>query len=96
MAGRRVASSRIVNALWTAGSKTARSFMRILHVLFLEVTGLLFTFLTMGFGTVATREYHKYKLGTAPMYKTALAAGFAVMFLWFGVSSFWRARQKKA
>lgn len=96
MAGSRAARDRIVRALWSAGSVTVRSFMRVLHVLFLEVTGLLFIFLTMGFGGVAVREYHKYKLGAAPIYKVALAACFAVMFLWFGVSSFWRARRKRA
>lgn len=96
LTGSRAARQRIVGALWSAGSTTVRSFMRILHVLFLEVTGFLFTCLTIGFGAVAVREYHKNKLGTAPMYKTVLAACFAAMFLWFGVSSFWRARRKRA
>jgi hypothetical protein len=96
MAGRRAARDRIVRALWSAGSTTLRAFARILHVLFLEVTGFLFIALTVGFGGVAVREYHKYKLGAAPAYKVALAACFAVMFLWFGVTSFWRARRRRA
>ncbi len=96
MAGKRAASNRILRALWKAGSATARSVGRVLHVLFLQVTGLLFVFLTLGFGSVAMREFHKYKLGTTPAYKATLAGSFAVMFLWFGVSSFWRARRKRA
>lgn len=95
MAGSRAARDRVVRALWSAGSATVRSFTRVLHVLFLEVTGLLFVCLTVGFGGVAVREYHRYKLDAAPAYKVALAACFAVMFLWFGVSSFWRARRRK-
>ncbi len=96
MAGKRAASNRILRALWSAGSATAHSLGRIVRVLFLQVTGLLFVFLTLGFGGAALREYHKYKLGTTPAYKATLAASFAVMFLWFGVSSFWRAGRKRA
>jgi hypothetical protein len=95
MAGSRAARQRVVRALWSGFSVTARSFVRILHILFLEVTGFLFVCLTVGFGSVAIREYHKYKAGAAPQYKVALAALFTVMFFWFGVSSFWRARRKR-
>jgi hypothetical protein len=95
MAGRRAARDRIVRALWSAASSTVTSIGRILHVLFLEITGLLFIFLTLGFGSVSVREYHKFRLGAAPEYKPVLAACFAVMFLWFGVTSFWRARRKR-
>ena len=95
MAGSRAARQKVVRALWSAGTSTLRSFGRVLHTLFLEVTGLLFTFLMLGFISVTVREYHKYKAGAAPAYKAALAGFFGLMFLWFGITSFWRARRRK-
>lgn len=73
-----------------------RSVWRILHLLFLEVTGFLFLCFAVVFGGVAVREYHKYTHGEIGPGKAALAAAFTVMFFWFGLSSFWRARRKRA
>ncbi len=91
MAGHRAARSRLLQATWSGVSATVRSFTHVLHLLFLEVTGFLFLALTVFFAGAAVREYHKHALSG----KTYLAAGFAVVFLWFGVSSFWRANGKK-
>ncbi len=96
MAGSRAARQKVVGAFWSATTSTVRAFGRVLHTLFLEVTGLLFTFLMIGFVSVTVREYDKYKAGAAPAYKAALAGFFGVMFLWFGISSFWRARKHKS
>jgi len=96
MAGRRAAQDRIVRALWSAGCVTVRSFARILHMLFLQVTGSLFLFLALIGGGAAIREYQKYKAGVIGPGKAVLGTCFAVMFLWFAVTSFWRARRKRA
>lgn len=96
MAGSTAARQKVLGALWSATTSTVRTFGRILHTLFLEVTGLLFTFLMLGFVGVTVREYQKYTAGAAPAYKPVLAGFFGVMFLWFGVTSFWRARRRKS
>jgi len=96
MAGRRLGRDRIVRAFWSAGSTTLRSFARILHLLFLQITGTLFLFLALVGGGAAIREFYKYKQGAIGPGKAVLGACFAVMFLWFALSSFWRARRKSA
>jgi predicted lysophospholipase L1 biosynthesis ABC-type transport system permease subunit len=94
MAGRHAARDRIMRALWSAGSTTARSFARVLRLLFLQVTGTLFLFLAVVGGGAAIREYYKYRTGTIGPEKALLGACFALMFLWFAITSFWRARRK--
>jgi len=88
-------SSKLLRAGLSAAAVTVRSVWRVLHLLFLEVTGFLFICFAVVFGGVAVREYHAYTLRTVGPGKAALAAVFAVMFLWFGVSSFWRAKRRQ-
>ena len=73
---------------------TARSFGRVLHLLWLEVTG--FTFLALAaIGALAgLREYSKYEGGRAAgPGRLIVAICFTATFAWFGLSSFWRARR---
>ncbi len=91
IAGRRAARNRLLQATWSGVSATFRSVSRVLHLLFLEVTGFLFICFAVIFGGATVREYHKYALSG----KTYLAAAFTMVFLWFGITSFWRARRKR-
>ena len=88
--------SRTGGALLAGVRATARSFGRVLHQLWLEVTG--FTFLAMAaVGAMAlVREYGRYQSGhaTGPA-RLVLAVCFTVSFTWFGLSSFWRVNKKK-
>lgn len=94
MAAGRSSRNRILQASWSAAAATLRSFGRIVHLLFLEVTGFLFLcFGVVGAGA-AVREYHKYQAGVIGPGKPFLAGAFAIMFFWFAASSFWRARHK--
>jgi hypothetical protein len=90
-----VERSRRGRAALAAVRATGRSFGRVLHQLWLEVTG--FTFLAMAaVGAMAgVREYGKYESGhaTGPG-RLLLAICFTVSFGWFGLSSFWRVRRK--
>ena len=90
-----VKSSRTGQALLAGLRATARSFGRVLHQLWLEVTG--FTFLAIaGIGALAgMREYGKYQSGhaTGPG-RLVLAVCFTISFIWFGVSSFWRVKKR--
>jgi hypothetical protein len=78
-----------------AGRVTLHSFGRVLHQLWLEVTG--FVFLAMaGIGGIAlSREYVKYQAGKAGPGRVATAACFCLIFGYFGLSSFWRVRRKR-
>lgn len=87
--------SRMGGALLAGFRAAAQSFGRVLHQLWLEVTG--FTFLAIAaIGAVAgMREYSKYQSGhaTGPG-RLLLAICFTVSFAWFGLSSFWRVKRR--
>lgn len=75
---------------------TVASLGRVLHQLWLEVTG--FTFLAIaGIGAIAGfREYAKYETGhAAGPGRLILAICFTASFTWFGLSSFWRVKRKR-
>ena len=91
-----VARSRRGGALLSGLRATARSFGRVLHQLWLEVTG--FTFLALAaFGAMAGfREYAKYQSRhAAGPGRLILAICFVVSFTWFGLSSFLRVRKRE-
>jgi hypothetical protein len=91
----RVQRSRRGRAVLAGTQAIARSFGRVLHQLWLEVTG--FTFLAIaGIGALAgMREYGKYQSGhAAGPGRLVLAVCFTVSFIWFGLSSFWRVKRR--
>ena len=86
-----VRKSRTVNALGSAAQVAFRSLSRVGHLLWLEVTGLFFvTFAVIG-GLAAWHEYSKYKTLSV---RLGAAICFMVVFAWFGLNSFWRARRR--
>ena len=87
--------SRTGNALWQAGRATALSVGRVLHLLWLQVTGFVFLTIALTAGFALRREYLHYRAGNIGPGKVYLAAGVTLMFIWFGLSSFWRAGRKK-
>jgi hypothetical protein len=95
LAGRQAGQSRTMAAVVEAGRVTLRSFARVLHLLWLEVTG--FVFLAMaGIGAIAlSREYLKYQAGRTGPGRVVIAVCFCLTFGYFGLSSFWRVRRKK-
>jgi hypothetical protein len=94
VAGRKTGENRWVRAFYRAGSVTARSLARVLHVLWLEVTGLFFLFLAMVGAAAAVREYHRHGLAGGSVGKMLLASAFALLFTYFGVTSFWKSRHR--
>ena len=87
--------SRTVRAAGRAASTTARAFGRVLHQLWLEVTGVIFLLMSVSFAGAAVKEYSKYHAGQASLGRVAVASCFTVAFAWFGVSSFWRVKKSK-
>jgi hypothetical protein len=86
--------SQTLQAVKQAAFTTARAFGRVLHQLWLEVTGLIFLIMGASFAAAAVREYGRYHAGQASPKRLALAICFTLAFAWFGVSSFWRVRKK--
>jgi hypothetical protein len=96
VAARQIGRSRKAGAILNGLRATGRSFGRVLHQLWLEVTG--FTFLALAaFGAIAGfREYTKYQSGhAAGPGRLILAICFAISFAWFGVSSFFRVKKRE-
>ena len=94
MTSQRAGQSRLLTAAWRGLQVTARSVGHVLGILWLEVTGFVFLFLAFIGGVALSREYIKYQAGSVGPGKVILAVCFTLMFAWFGVSSFWRARRK--
>ena len=94
LATQRAQRSRTLTAVMGAVRSTARSFGHVLHLLWLEVIGTLFLGMAAIGGIAMVREYAKYQDHRVTAGRVAIAVLFTVMFAWFGVSSFWRVRQK--
>jgi len=86
--------SRTVRAATHAAVTTAKAFGRVLHQLWLEVTGVIFLLMALSFAGATVKEYGKYHAGQAGLGRVAVAICFTVTFAWFGVSSFWRVKKK--
>jgi hypothetical protein len=95
---RRAASSqknrRLASALFSGARTTLLSFFRVLHLLWLQTTGLFFLVFCAVCAGAAVREYRHYAAGEPAMGKLILSAAVALMFGYFAVSSFWRAAKK--
>ncbi|MBZ5682227.1 MAG: hypothetical protein LAO24_19210 [Acidobacteriia bacterium] len=94
MATQSAKRSRTLSAMWSAVKATARSFGHVLHMLWLEVIGTLFLAMAGIGGIALVREYVKYQGHRATAGRIVVAVLFTLTFAWFGVSSFWRVRQK--
>jgi hypothetical protein len=94
VAAQQVKRSRTLRAATSALSTTARAVGRVLHQLWLEVTGLVFLVMAASGGIALAHEYAKFQAGRVGFGRVAVAICFTVTFAWFGVSSFWRVKQK--
>jgi hypothetical protein len=95
VAGTKTGENRLVRAIYRAGSVTAQNTGRVVHILWLEVTGMFFLVLAFVCGAAAVREHHRALAGTGSQGKMMLAWVLAAMFGWFGVSSFFRSKKRK-
>jgi len=87
-----VRRSRVANALGSALRATFGSVARVLHLLWLQITGLFFVAFAVIGGSAAWYEYSRHKTVSG---RVVAALCFTVVFGWFGVSSFWRAGRKR-
>jgi hypothetical protein len=90
----RTGHNRTVGALLQAGKVTFAHFGKVLHILWLEVTGFVFVGLGGIAGYASYKEYAHYQAGDIGPGRVLLTAAVTAMFSWFGLNSFWRSRRK--
>lgn len=87
--------SRTGRAVLAGIRATAQSFGRVLHQLWLEVTGFMFLAMAAIGAIAGMRELGRYQSGhAAGPGRLLLAVCFTVSFTWFGLSSFWRVKRR--
>ncbi len=88
----RGAARTIVRSRWgRAFGAVASSLLKVGHVLWLEVTGFFFAVFAVIGGAALIREVQVH----AAAGRIAVLAIFTLMFGWFAISSFLRARKRK-
>ncbi len=86
--------SRTVSAVFKGVHTSAAHFGRVLHQLWLEVTGFVFLALAFIGAAAFFREYNRYQAGQTTTGRVLVAIVFTLTFVWFGVTSFWRVWKK--
>lgn len=94
VAARQAGRSRMLHALVKAGRTTASHFGRVMHQLWLEVTGFVFLALAAIGAFAFVREMAKYQMGKEGPARAIAAILFTLLFTWFGVTSFVRVRKQ--
>jgi len=94
VAAQQAGQNRTAGAIFKGVRATATHFGRVLHQLWLEVTGFVFLFIAAIGAGALTREYTKYHTLHTGAGRLLLAICFTLTFAWFGVSSFWRVWKK--
>ena len=94
IAGQHLRGSRTFGAVMTGARATLKHFGGVAHQLWLEITGFAFLVFAAGGAIALVREYNSYHAGKGTSSHLALAAGFTAVFAWFGITSFWRAKER--
>ncbi|HKW17373.1 MAG TPA: hypothetical protein VJO35_07705 [Terriglobales bacterium] len=95
IAGQQVKRTRTYGAMLSGARTTLGHFAGIMRQLWHEVTGFVFMAFAVVGAAALVKEYSAYHAGKSAASKVGAAAAFTVMFAWFGVSSFFRARGRK-
>lgn len=94
IAAQHAGRTRTVSAVLKGARATASHFGRVLHQLWLEVTGFVFLALAFIGAGAFFREYARYQAGQTTAGRLAVAIIFTLTFSWFGATSFWRVWKK--
>jgi hypothetical protein len=86
---------RIFSGIRSGAAVFFKSALATLHVLFLEVSGLIFLTFSLALVGEFVREYRKYATHQIGPQRVILAGAVGATFLYYGVSSFWRARRRR-
>jgi len=92
--GQSASRNRTLSAIFKGARTTAAHFGRVLHQLWLEVTGFVFLALALIGAAAFFREYTRYLARQTTTGRLVVAIIFTLTFVWFGVTSFWRVWKK--
>ena len=84
---------RIMQGVGAAANSFMATLRRVGKVLWLEVTGLLFLWMALIGAFACWHEYNAYAAGKAGAGRAVLAGLFTLVFTYFGISSFSKARR---
>jgi hypothetical protein len=93
IAGRGASKSRIFRGIYSGVSTAWRSISRVLHLLFLQIVGLVFCLFGVAMAVRIPRAYRERLTGNGAQ-EYYLLCFLSVLFMWFGLTSFWRARRR--
>ena len=85
--------ANLPHALFVAGKTLVISFAKTAYALWLEITGLLFAFLTISGGSALVRQYRADHLADHTRFVTVTA--FTLVCGWFTVFSFVKANRPR-
>lgn len=88
------ARNKVLRATGAGLEATSKAVRRATYNLWLEVTGFFFVVFAVIVGGAGYREYQKHLAGKADLRQVYLAGALAVLFVWFGLTSFWKARRR--
>lgn len=94
LAMRGASQSRVLRAGYSAAQTTLRSSRRVAHILWLQITGVFFCLFAVSFATRLPNLYEKYRAGNTPAHNLFLLSCITLLFTWFGLSSFWKAKRR--
>lgn len=86
-----VKKDRLLKAAFAGGKSLVVSFGRAFYALWLQTTGLMFLFFTLGGAASLIRQYRRDHF--ADHQRLAIETIFTVVCLWFTVVSFSRAKR---
>jgi hypothetical protein len=95
VAGKQIKGSRTYGAVLSGVRATVGHFAGVARQLWHQIMGFIFLIMAAVGGLQLVREYSVYHAGGVAPNRVAIAAGFTLVFGWFGVSSFWRARRPR-
>ncbi len=94
IAVRGASNNRVLRAGHSAVQTTFHSIRRVVHILWLQMVGVLFCLFAVVFAARLPSVYQDHVAGKHGPGRVYLLVAMALMFAWFGVSSFWRARKR--
>ena len=95
VAGKQIKGSRTYGAVLGGVRATLGHFAAVARRLWHQIMGFVFLVIAAAGVLQSVKEYTAYHAGGVAPNRLAVAAGFALVFGWFGVSSFWRARKPR-
>ncbi len=93
-AHRHARRSRWIRATLDGGRAVLGSVLKAAHILWLQITGVFFVLFALAGGIAYWKEYKAWTAGKIGPGRAVLALAFCVIFAWFGVTSFWRAKRR--